>query len=138
MKILKLLLISLSLAIPSILFAIGGNDPISGIDIIAKLDPSSQPIANFSLSEKDIKQYNELKGGHHNFLSKAILKGLVKVNEKHKLSIKWDEIIHKGVDQKYCTPERCNAKTRVIIELRIPKDLRESGIKFTISSKKVK
>lgn len=36
MKLLKLSLLSLTLAVPSLTFAAGGNDPIKGIDIIIK------------------------------------------------------------------------------------------------------
>lgn len=43
-------------------FAIGGNDPIPGIDIIIKKDPGSKPIQPFSLNEREIKQLNALKG----------------------------------------------------------------------------
>jgi hypothetical protein len=43
-------------------FAIGGDDPINGIDIIIKKNPGSQPIKPFSLTEREIKQLNVLKG----------------------------------------------------------------------------
>ncbi|QCO55345.1 hypothetical protein EOK75_05880 [Pseudorhodobacter turbinis] len=42
--------------------AIGGNDPIPGIDIIIKKDPGSQPIKPFSLNGGEIKMLNGLKG----------------------------------------------------------------------------
>jgi hypothetical protein len=42
--------------------AVGGNDPITGIDIIIMKDPSSQPIKPFSLNGGDIKMLNGLKG----------------------------------------------------------------------------
>jgi hypothetical protein len=41
--------------------AIGGNDPIPGIDIIVKEDPGSRPIKPFSLTEREMKQLNSLK-----------------------------------------------------------------------------
>lgn len=43
-------------------FAIGGDDPIEGIDIIVKEDPGSHPIKPFSLTGGEIKQLNALKG----------------------------------------------------------------------------
>lgn len=36
MRPLKIALLSLTLAVPSLAFAIGGNDPVPGIDIIIK------------------------------------------------------------------------------------------------------
>ncbi|MBT2131381.1 hypothetical protein [Aliiroseovarius lamellibrachiae] len=42
--------------------AIGGNDPISGIDIIIKKDPGSRPIKPLSLSGGQLKKLNGLKG----------------------------------------------------------------------------
>lgn len=42
--------------------AIGGSDPIEGIDIIIKEDPGSKPIKPFSLNGGEIKMLNELKG----------------------------------------------------------------------------
>ena len=43
-------------------FAQGGDDPISGIDIIIKKNPSSQPVTKTSLSRLEITQFNQLKG----------------------------------------------------------------------------
>ncbi|MEM5468268.1 hypothetical protein [Celeribacter marinus] len=42
-------------------YAIGGNDPINGIDIIIKEDPGSRPIAPFSLSDGELKQINSVE-----------------------------------------------------------------------------
>jgi len=38
----------------------GGDDPIEGIDIIIKLDPSGDPIKPFSLTGAEMKQINAL------------------------------------------------------------------------------
>ncbi|MEM5472973.1 hypothetical protein WNZ14_14665 [Hoeflea sp. AS60] len=43
-------------------FAQGGNDPISGIDIIVKLDPSSQPIKPFTVGKSSMNRLNSLNG----------------------------------------------------------------------------
>jgi len=43
-------------------FAQGGSDPIPGIDIIIKLDPSSQPIKPFSVGSSSMKRLNSLNG----------------------------------------------------------------------------
>jgi len=51
----------------------GGNDPIEGIDIIVKKDPSSQPIKPFSLDEGQIKTLNRLKDAdRRTFVLKSI------------------------------------------------------------------
>lgn len=42
--------------------AIGGDDPIEGIDIIIKKNPGSKPINPYSLTGIEIKMLNELKG----------------------------------------------------------------------------
>ena len=43
-------------------FAQGGNDPISGIDIIIKEDPGSQRIKPFSVGKSSMKRLNSLNG----------------------------------------------------------------------------
>ena len=136
MNLLKLSLISLALALPSLSFAIGGNDPIIGIDIIILKDPSSQPIADFSFSETEMNQYNELRGeDRHAYLTKVIVPKLERVNKKYDYSIKWEPIITKGVEQQWCQKIRCDAKTTVVIQLDIPESLRESDVKFTSANK---
>lgn len=53
----------------------GGNDPITGIDIIIKKDPSSQPIKPFSLNGGEIKTLNGLKGANRPaFVLKTVAK----------------------------------------------------------------
>ncbi|WP_417244840.1 hypothetical protein [Celeribacter sp.] len=42
--------------------AIGGDDPIPGIDIIIKKNPGSKPINPYSLTGSEIKMLNQLKG----------------------------------------------------------------------------
>ena len=50
-------------ALSSAAFAQGGNDPIEGIDIIMKKDPSEEAIRNpFSFGEEELKTLNSLKG----------------------------------------------------------------------------
>lgn len=49
-----------SLASP--MWAQGGDDPIPGIDIIIKEDPSLVPIKPFSFDTAEMKQINALKG----------------------------------------------------------------------------
>jgi len=138
MRTLKFILISISLLFPSLSFAIGGNDPVPGIDIIIKKIPNpEETITNFSLSETEIKKYNALKGNHHSYLSKTLLRRLAVVNKQHNLAIKWDEIVHKGVNQQWCTPERCNINTKIVIELHIPKDYPKSKIIFLLKAKKI-
>ncbi len=57
-----LLAASYALTIGGAVQAEGGNDPISGIDIIIKKDPGSKPIKPFSFDEREIKQINTLRG----------------------------------------------------------------------------
>lgn len=136
MKLLKLSLLSLILAVPSLSFAAGGNDPIIGIDIIILKDPSSQPIADFSFSETEMNQYNALEGEDRPaYLSKVIVPKLERMNKKYNYAINWDPIITKGVEQQWCQKIRCDAKTTVVIQLNIPENLRESDVKFTLASK---
>ena len=72
MNILKLCLISLFF-VPLFSYGIGGNDPISGIDIIIKKNPGSKPITNFSLGNGAIKQANTLEGKKRvSYLTKVI------------------------------------------------------------------
>lgn len=135
MKLLKLSLLSLTLAVPSLSFAAGGNDPITGIDIIIKKDPSSQPIANISFTDSEINQYNELRENDRPaYLTKVIVPKLERVNKKYNYDIKWNSIIEKGVEQQWCITVPCDAKTTVVMQLTIPKNLRQSEVKFTLAS----
>lgn len=43
-------------------WAQGGDDPIEGIDIIVKEDPSAAPIRPYSLSGRDLDGFNALNG----------------------------------------------------------------------------
>lgn len=135
MRPLKIALLSLTLAAPSLAFAIGGNDPVPGIDIIIKKNPGSKPIANIPLTDSEMSQYNALKENDRPvYLSKVIVPKLEQVNKKYDYDIKWDDIIEKGVNQDWCTPERCNMKTRVVIQLEIPESLSQSDVKFSLAS----
>ena len=136
MNLLKLSLLNLALALPSLSFAIGGNDPIGGVDIIILKDPSSQPIADFSFSEIEMNQYNALRGkDRHAYLVKVIVPKVEQVNKRYNYGINWDPIITKGVEQPWCQKIRCDAKTNVVIQLNIPENLHESDVKFTLASK---
>jgi hypothetical protein len=54
-------------------YAICGSDPISGIDIIIKKNPGSQPIKPFEVDERTLAHPNELKGDDRaEFLMKVI------------------------------------------------------------------
>nr|WP_320135142.1 hypothetical protein [uncultured Amphritea sp.] len=64
---------SIMMAAPAM--AIGGNDPIEGIDIIIKKDPGSHPIKPFSLDGREIKMLNGLKGADRpTFVLKTVAK----------------------------------------------------------------
>ena len=135
MKLLKLSLLSLTLAIPSLSFAAGGSDPIIGIDIIIKKDPGSQPIANIPFTDSEINQYNELRESDRPaYLNKVIVPKLERVNKKYNYDIKWNPIIEKGIEQQWCITVPCDAKTTVVMQLTIPENLKESEVKFTLAS----
>jgi len=53
---------ALIIGLSSPIWAQGGDDPIAGIDVILKKDPSSKPIKPFSFNASEIKQINALKG----------------------------------------------------------------------------
>ncbi|WP_201579858.1 hypothetical protein [Psychrobacter sp. Pi2-52] len=135
MKLLKLSLLSLTLALPSLALAAGGNDPILGIDIIILKDPSSQPIANIPFTDSEINQYNELRENDRPaYLNKVIVPKLERVTKKYNYDIKWNPIIEKGIEQQWCITVPCDAKTTVVMQLEIPESLRESEVKFTLAS----
>lgn len=135
MNLLKLSLLSLTLVLPSLVFAAGGSDPITGIDIIIKKDPSSQPIANIPFTDSEMNQYNELRENDRPaYLNKVILPKLERVNKKYNYSIKWDDIIAKGIEQQWCITVPCNAKTNMILQLTIPENMRQSEVKFSLAS----
>lgn len=140
MKLLKLSLLSLAIALPSLAIsslalAAGGNDPIKGIDIIILKDPSSQPIVNIPFSESEISQYNELRENDRPaYLNKVIVPKLERVNQKYNYDIKWNPIIEKGIEQQWCITVPCDTKSNMIIQLTIPENLRQSEVRFDLAS----
>ena len=54
--------IALALAYSVTAFAQGGDDPIEGIDIIIREDPSQAPIAAVSFTPDQLKKINSVKG----------------------------------------------------------------------------
>ncbi len=136
MNLLKLSLLSLTLAVPTLSLAAGGNDPIIGIDIIIKKNPGSQPIANIPFTNSEIDQYNELRENDRPaYLNKVIVPKLERVNQKYNYDIKWNPIIEKGIEQQWCITVPCDAKSNIIIQLNISENLRESEVKFSLASK---
>ena len=136
MNLLKLSLLSLTLAVPTLSLAAGGNDPIIGIDIIIKKNPGSQPIANIPFTNSEIDQYNELRENDRPaYLNKVIVPKLERVNQKYNYAIKWDDIIEKGIEQQWCITVPCDAKSNMIIQLTIPENMRQSDVKFSLASK---
>lgn len=136
MKLLKLSLLSLTLAVPSLSLAAGGSDPIKGIDIIIKKDPGSQPIANIPFTDSEISQYNELRENDRlAYLNKVIVPKLERVNQKYNYDIKWNPIIEKGIEQQWCITVPCDTKSTMVIQLTIPENLRQSDVKFNLASK---
>lgn len=140
MNLLKVSLLSLTIALPSLAVsslatAAGGNDPIKGIDIIILKDPSSQPIANIPFTDSEMSQYNELRENDRPaYLNKVIVPKLERVNQKYNYDIKWNDIIEKGIEQQWCITVPCDAKSNIIIQLNIPENLRQSDVKFSLAS----
>ena len=141
MKLLKLSILSLTIALPSLALsslalAAGGNDPITGIDIIIKEDPGSQPIANIPFTDSEISQYNELRENDSlAYLNKVIVPKLERVNQKYNYDIKWNPIIEKGIEQQWCITVPCDTKSTMVIQLTIPESMRQSDVKFNLASK---
>lgn len=141
MKLLKLSILSLTIALPSLALsslalAAGGNDPITGIDIIIKEDPGSQPIANIPFTDSEISQYNELRENDRlAYLNKVIVPKLERVNQKYNYDIKWNPIIEKGIEQQWCITVPCDTKSTMVIQLTIPESMRQSDVKFSLASK---
>ena len=141
MKLIKLSILSLTIALPSLALsslalAAGGNDPITGIDIIIKEDPGSQPIANIPFTDSEISQYNELRENDRlAYLNKVIVPKLERVNQKYNYDIKWNPIIEKGIEQQWCITVPCDTKSTMVIQLTIPESMRQSDVKFSLASK---
>lgn len=96
---------SVSLSLVEAAYAQGGNDPISGIDMIIKEDPGSRPIRPLSLSTREIKQLNKLKGNARpKFLAKVITPRLAKISERAEASINWNKELQQGLSDHWCGP----------------------------------
>jgi len=68
---------SLTFAATQPALAIGGNDPIEGIDIIIKRNPGSRPIKPISLGDKQLAMLSEMRSKEGaQFLGEIILKHL--------------------------------------------------------------
>jgi len=68
-------LAAITTALSTLALAQGGDDPIEGIDIIMRRDPSQAPIKPFSLNYDEIKQINAIKGvGRMELILKAAAK----------------------------------------------------------------
>jgi len=82
----------------------GGDDPIPGIDIIIKKDPSSQPVVEFSLSGGEMKRFNALKGADRSaYLAKIAAPHLAKVGEGRSEK-EWAEMLTKALGDSWCGP----------------------------------
>ena len=68
-------LAALTTVLSTLAFAQGGDDPISGIDIIIRKDPSQEAIKPFSMTGEEMKQLNAIKGvGRMELILKAAAK----------------------------------------------------------------
>ena len=98
MNIIKAILMSVAFLLPMLTYAIGGNDPIDGIDIIIKKNPGSRPITNFSLGDKSVIKANALQGERRSsYLTKIILAQLNKKTEGQFKGKEWQTIFFKNI-----------------------------------------
>jgi len=138
MKTVQVILLSFSLLFPSVSFAQGGDDPVPGIDVIIKRDPSDFPIANFSLTPKEM-EYQNRKMSFNNrraYLIKRMLLRLNKINAKNKWKVDWHKVLYKGLNTVWCPPKECY-KTVLILKLKVPKEPNTNNVKFKLNTRKI-
>lgn len=118
MKILKTLIITAMLASPFTAFAIGGDDPINGIDIIIKKNPgSARPIAPIRITGGTLKKYNSLKAsGRAVYLSKIVSQKVMRITTGNAPKGGWQKTIQRSLAKHWCGPCKMatftlNAKT---------------------------
>lgn len=103
-------------------FAIGGNDPIVGIDIILKKDPSSKPIKPFSLNDREIKQLNDLKGEDRPMFVLKTIAGRIDAGEGFVKSGM------NALDDIWCGP--CKMADEIVVKFTVAKVTYSLGLTF--------
>ena len=135
---LKVFLSVLYLFACSSLYAIGGDDPIGGIDIIVKKDPSSRPVVSFSLNGQEIKKFNGLKMNDRVvFLSTVMAKKIVKSSKKGAFGDagKLSKLLAKSMGKNWCGPCRMEKeKKRIVHKFKLRSQEWKEGISAFITA----
>lgn len=93
------------LASPLTVFAQGGDDPIEGIDIIIKEDPSQASFRPISLSGGQLKKYNSMKAsGRAVYLSKFVSEKMNKITDGANPEGGWQKLLHSSLASEWCGP----------------------------------
>lgn len=120
-----------TLALPTIGFAQGGDDPMPGIDIIIKIDPSGDPIRHVSLSSGEIKQLNKLKGkARPNYLAKIVAPRLAKLSQGSEPPINWTKTLQQGIGKHWCGPCKMVTSFSVVAKTKEPKTAYKATFKI--------
>lgn len=124
---------------PTAILAQGGNDPISGIDVIIKKDPGSKKVADFSLSDKEIKLQKRKMSfdDRRAYLVKSIAPRLEKLNKTNGWKIDWKPVLLKALDRKAYNP-KADQDEIVVLTLSVPKDANQSGVRHKLTNRKSK
>lgn len=117
----------LSLTTPLPVLAIGGDDPIGGIDIIIKKDPGSQPIKPFSLSEGQLEKLSGLKQKDGaRFLSEIIAEHITKADGNGGGKVSVQDLSFVALADEWCAP--CKMVNSVAVKFKDP----ESGTTYSV------
>ena len=105
--------IALALGYAAISLAQGGNDPIEGIDIIIKRDPSSQPVMAVSFNRNQLKRINSVKGmDRPSFMAMIGAKYAQKATEGAQPKGGWEDVFKQALVENW-NPEEKGGSTTV-------------------------
>ncbi len=101
-------------------FAIGGNDPIPGIDVIVKKDPSGdKPIAPFSLTGDEMARFNRRKGRERaDYLAGIIAMRIAEADGEIPVDVLY-EAFAKAMGDSWCGPCRM-VDGKIVNEVKVP------------------
>ncbi len=88
------LITSLAMAgLPLRAFALGGNDPIEGIDVIVKRDPADDPVSEFSFSDDQIARLNRKQGEERvDYMAGEIAMVIAAQNKELPVDVAYEEL----------------------------------------------
>ncbi len=118
---------------PMAAFAIGGDDPIEGIDVIVKKDPSgSKPIAPFSLTGDEMARFNRRQGRERADYLAGIIAMRIAESDKQIPVDELYEAFAKAMGESWCGP--CRMKDgKIVNQVKVP--WRDGGITALITAK---